>query len=200
MSFESVKLYNESVREVTIDDPYNPGESVVVPVRATFTASTGEEYLAERPEHLSTTLLPGQYWIGDPSVFLDEEGHPESWDALCDLGFFSEDNYTVSVHKPSQGPAEGVLGHVYGTDDGVYPVEGTTDAHVVVDSGMIGVFTNLDSFAPTNPEDLNTLGVFVSIPMESEIVTHDDVLGTGVFIKPRQGTQPTIGVWTPGEE
>ena len=200
MSFESVKLYDASVREVPIDDPYNPGQSVLVPVRETFTTSTGEEYLAERPEHLSTTLLPGQYWIGDPSVFLDEEGHPEGWDALCDLGFFSHDNYTVSVHKASQSAAEGVLGHVYGTDDGVYPVEGVTDAHVVVDSGMVGVFSNPENFTPSSLEELNTLGVFVSIPKESEIVTHDDVLGTGVFIKPRQGAQPTIGVWTPGEE
>ena len=109
-------------------------------------------------------------------------------------------NYTVSVHKPSQEPAEGVLGHVYGTDDGVYPVEGVTDAHVVVDSGMVGVFSNPENFTLTSLEELNTLGVFVSIPMESEIVTHDDVLGTGVFIKPRQGDRPTIGVWTPGEE
>jgi hypothetical protein len=200
MSFESVKLYDTSVREVPIDDPYNPGESVVVPVRATFTTSTGEKYLAERPEHLSTTLMPGQYWIGDPSVFLDEEGHPEGWDALCALGFFSQDNYTVSVHKPGQEPAEGVLGHVYGTDDGVYPVEGVTDAHVVVDSGMVGVFSNPENFTPTSLEELNTLGVFVSVPEESEIVAQDDTLGTGVFIKPRQGDRPTIGVWTPGEE
>ena len=200
MSFESVKLYDTSVREVPIDDPYDPGQSVLVPVRGIFTTSTGEEYLAERPEHLSTTLLPGQYWIGDPSVFLDEEGHPEGWDTLCDLGFFSEDNYTVSVHKPSQEPAEGVLGYVYGTDDGVYPVEGVTDSHVVIDSGMVGVFSNPESFTPANREELNTLGVFVSIPTESEIVTKDDVLGTGVFIKSRQGDHPTIGVWTPGEE
>ena len=72
MSFESVKLYDASVREVPIEDPYNPGQAVLVPVRENFTTSTGEEYLAERPEHLSTTLLPGRYWIGDPSVFLDE--------------------------------------------------------------------------------------------------------------------------------
>ena len=200
MSFESVKLYDASVREVPIDDPYNPGQSVLVPVRGVFTTSTGEEYLAERPEHLSTTLLPGKYWIGDPNVFLDEDNYPAAWDALYDLGFFIQDNYTVSVHKPSQSVTEGVLGHVYGTDDGVYPVEGVTDTHVVVDSGMIGVFSNPGSFAPANPEELNTLGVFVSIPTESEIVTQDEVLGTGVFIKPRQGDHPTIGVWTPGEE
>ena len=200
MSFESVKLYDKSVQTVSIDDPYEPGKLAVFPVRESFETSDGEEYMVERPEHLSTTLLPGRYWIGDPSVFLDEEDHPAGWDALCALGFFSEDNYTVSVHKPSQEPAEGVLGHVYGTDDGVYPVEGVTDAHVVVDSGMVGVFTNLDSFAAANLEELNTLGVFVSVPEGSEIVAQDDTLGTGVFIKPRQGDRPTIGVWTPGEE
>lgn len=199
MSFESVKLYNESVREVPIDDPYTPGESVVVPVRETFTASTGEEYLAERPEYLSTTLLPGEYWIGDPHVFLEEDEHTRAWDALYNLGFFIQDNYTVSVHKPSQSATEGVLGNVYGTDDGAYFIEGF-GGYSVVDSGMIGIFANLENFAPADTKSLNIFGNFVNIPVESEIVTQDEVLGTGVFIKPRQENYPTIGVRLTHEE
>lgn len=200
MSFENVQLYDESAQTVSIDDPYEPGKLTVFPVRESFETSTGEEYLVERPEHLSTTLLPGQYWIGDPHVFLEEDEHPRAWDALYDLGFFIQDNYTVSVHKPSQSATEGVLGHVYGTDDGVYPVEGVTSGHVVVDSGMVGVFSNLKSFSLANQEELNALGVFVSVPEESEIVTEDEVLGTGVFIKPCQDNYPTIGVRLTHEE
>lgn len=199
MSFENVKLYDESVQTVSIDDPYEPGKLAVFPVRESFETSTGEEYLAERPEHLSTTLLPGRYWIGDPHVFLEEDEHPRAWDALYDLGFFIQDNYTVSVHKPSQSATEGVLGHVYGTDDGAYFVEGY-GGYSVVDSGMIGIFGNLENFAPADAKALNIFGNFVNVPVESEIVTQDEVLGTGVFIKPRQENYPTIGVRLSNEE
>lgn len=199
MSFESVKLYDESVQTVSIEDPYEPGKLAVFPVRESFETSTGEEYRVERPEQLSTTLLPGEYWIGDPHVFLEEDEHPRAWDALYNLGFFIQDNYTVSVHKPSQSATEGVLGHVYGTDDGAYFIEGF-GGYSVVDSGMIGIFANLENFAPADTKSLNIFGNFVNIPVESEIVTQDEVLGTGVFIKPRQENYPTIGVQITHEE
>ena len=65
---------------------------------------------------------------------------------------------------------------------------------------MIGIFANLENFAPADTKALNIFGNFVNIPVESEIVTQDDVLGTGVFIKPRQDNYPTIGVRLTHEE
>ena len=91
MSFENVQLYDESAQTVSIDDPYEPGKLAVFPVRESFETSTGEEYRVERPEQLSTILLPGEYWIGDPHVFLEEDEHPRAWDALYNLGFFIQD-------------------------------------------------------------------------------------------------------------
>ena len=65
---------------------------------------------------------------------------------------------------------------------------------------MIGIFGNLENFSLADAKALNIFGNFVNVPVKSEIVTHDNVLGTGVFIKPRQDNYPTVGVRLSREE